>query len=145
MKLQKTSALALPSSKTNESHALGNLEMEVKLMKEKLNQEQQRRDQIFEDFMRQYQEINNTVHKHENDMISKFQKHKEDVNEESRKTKEQQKKLEEMKLEKLLGESDYLRNLIKSCETKIEEEVNKRLKQEFESKNWLDQKMALFK
>jgi len=119
--------------------------MEVKLMKEKLNQEQQRRDQIFEDFMRQYQEINNTVHKHENDMISKFQKHKEDVNEESRKTKEQQKKLEEMKLEKLLGESDYLRNLIKSCETKIEEEVNKRLKQEFESKNWLDQKMALFK
>lgn len=50
-----------------------------------------------------------------------------------------------MKLEKLLSESDYLRGLIRQVETKVSEEVNKRLRQEFDNKNWLEQKMSLFK
>jgi len=50
-----------------------------------------------------------------------------------------------MKLEKLLGESEYLRTLIRQVEGKVAEEVNKRLRHEFENKNWMEQKMNLFK
>jgi len=50
-----------------------------------------------------------------------------------------------MKLEKLLGESEYMRGLIRQVEGKVSEEVNKRLRQEFENKNWLEQKMSLLK
>ena len=35
--------------------------------------------------------------------------------------------------------------MIRQVESKVEEEVNKRLKHEFENKNWMEQKMALFK
>jgi len=50
-----------------------------------------------------------------------------------------------MKLDKLLGDSEYMRSLIRQVEGKIEEEVNKRLKHEFENKNWMEQKIALLK
>ncbi len=38
-----------------------------------------------------------------------------------------------------------MRSLVRQVENKIEEEVNKRLKHEFENKNWMEQKITLFR
>lgn len=87
--------LALTDRPVEQEQKMGSLETEIKLLKEALSQERQRRDTLFQDMLQQYQEINNFVHKNENNMLHKMRKHKEDVMEENKRTKEQQKKLEE--------------------------------------------------
>lgn len=74
---------------------MGAMETEMRLLKEALNQERQKRDTFFQEVMQQYQQINNYVHQNENEILGKMRRHKEDVFEENKRTKEQQKKLEE--------------------------------------------------
>lgn len=50
-----------------------------------------------------------------------------------------------MKLEKLLGDNEYLRGLLKTVEAKIDEEVNKRLRHEFENKQWIERTIGIFR
>ena len=50
-----------------------------------------------------------------------------------------------MKLEKLLNDSDYLKTLIKTCENRIEEEINKKFKSDYDFKQWIEQKMGIIK
>lgn len=71
------------------------LETEVKLLREALNQERQKREVFFGDLLKQYQEVFSFVHKNESEILSKMQKHKDEIYEQTRLTKEQQKKLEE--------------------------------------------------
>ncbi len=121
------------------------MEAEIRVLKEAVGQERQKRESFFNDIMQQYQDINNQLHINGNDILGKFRKHKDDVLEESRRNIDQQRKLEEMRIEKILGDSEYIRSLIRQVENKVEDEVNKRLKHEFENKNWMEQKIALFK
>lgn len=71
------------------------VETELKLLREALNQERQKREAFFSDIMSQYQEVFSFVHKSEGDLLQKIHKHKDDIYEQHRVTKEQQKKLEE--------------------------------------------------
>ena len=87
--------LAITSGPSEQEQKIGSLEAEIRLLKEGLTQERQRRDTIFQDIMQQYQEINNYVHQNENSLLNKIRKHKEEVIEENKRAKEQQKKLEE--------------------------------------------------
>jgi len=87
--------LALSDKPFDQEQKFGTLEAEVRLLKEALNQERQKRDVFLQDIMQQYQEINNYIHQNENDILNKFRRHKEDVIEENKRTKEQQRKLEE--------------------------------------------------
>lgn len=48
-------------------------------------------------------------------------------------------------MEKLLGENDYIKNLIGSIERRIDEEMDRRLRQDFDIKAFLEQKLTLFK
>lgn len=48
-------------------------------------------------------------------------------------------------MEKLLGENEYLKNLITGLERRIDDEIDKRLKQDYEGKGYLEQKMVTFK
>lgn len=50
-----------------------------------------------------------------------------------------------IKMDKLLSENEYLKSLIEQVEKRLEHEMDKRLKQEFENKYNLDQKISLFK
>lgn len=87
--------LAITSGPSEHEQKIGSLEAEIRLLKEGLTQERQRRDTIFQDIMQQYQEINNYVHQNENTLLNKIRKHKEEVIEENKRSKDQQKKLEE--------------------------------------------------
>ena len=80
---------------SNNKGSVNPLETEVKLLKESLVQEQQRRDIFFSDMMKQYQEMNNIMHSNENQMLQRLKNHKDEIIEEHRYAKEQQKRLEE--------------------------------------------------
>lgn len=41
-------------------------------------------------------------------------------------------------MEKLLGENDYLKNIIASLERRIDDELDKRLKSDYENKGFLE-------
>ncbi len=71
------------------------MEAEIRLLKESLTQERQKRDIFIKDVMLQYQEVNNYIHQNENEIVGKFRRHRDEVMEENKRTKEQQKKLEE--------------------------------------------------
>ena len=50
-----------------------------------------------------------------------------------------------MKVEKLLGDNEYIKNIHKMLENKVDEEVSKRLRHEFENKQWMEHKLGTFK
>ncbi len=48
-------------------------------------------------------------------------------------------------MEKLDSDHGYIKNLISQIESRIEGEIDRRLKHEFESKNFIETKLALFR
>lgn len=91
----KQAALAITDRPSEQEYKIGALESELRLVKEGLAQERQRRDALFGDILAQYKEINGHVSHTENDLLIRMRKHKEEVIEEGKRTKDQQRKLEE--------------------------------------------------
>lgn len=60
----------------------------------------------------QYREISERMFKHEKELIEKLQKQKEEYMEEVKMQQRQIKQLEYIKMEKILGENDYIKNLV---------------------------------
>jgi len=137
--------LAIRDKPFDNEQRFGTIETDLKLMREILNQERQKRDVFMQDVLQQYKDVCSNMNRNESGLLDKMRKNKEELFEENKRSKEQQKKLEELKLEKILGDSEYLRSLIRQVDTKISDEVNKRLKHEFENKTWFEQKMTLFR
>ena len=50
-----------------------------------------------------------------------------------------------LKLERLIGDNDYVSSIIRSIEEKIDKEIGKRLQHEFENKKWLELKLSTFR
>lgn len=50
-----------------------------------------------------------------------------------------------LKLEKLLSDNDYIKNMIGKVEKRVNEEIDKRIQFEFENRNLFEQKMNQFK
>lgn len=77
--------------------------------------------------------------------MSKLSKYREDIAEENKLHKQQIKQLEDLKLEKLLSDNDYIKNMIGKVEKRVNEEIDKRIQFEFENRNLFEQKMNQFK
>jgi hypothetical protein len=50
-----------------------------------------------------------------------------------------------MRMEKILGDNEYLKSLMDGLERKVKNEVAKRLNSEFDQKNWLEMQFHGFK
>lgn len=61
------------------------------------------------------------------------------------KTKHAIKGLDNMKIAKINTDQEYLKNMIGSVEARIADEVEKRLRAEFEGRNALENKLQVFK
>ena len=59
--------------------------------------------------------------------------------------KSQWKKLEEMRMEKMLGDNEYIKSLMDGLERKVKNEMGKRLSSEFDQKQWLEMQFHGFK
>ena len=59
--------------------------------------------------------------------------------------KNQFKNLEAVRMEKLLGDNEYVKGLVDSLERRIKDEIQKRIGQEFENKQWMERTLKVFK
>ena len=87
--------LAIRDKPFDNEQRFGNLETDLKLMKEMLNQERQKRDTFMTDILQQYRDLCSNMNRNEGDLLEKMRKNKEELFEENKRAKEQQKKLEE--------------------------------------------------
>ena len=121
------------------------VEIELKLVKEGLFQEQNRRDTLYKDVMGLYKDLNNMVHKHENELLHRFKQQKDEISLETNASKEQIKKIEALKTETMNTENSLMKNMINSLEKRVNEEVDRRMVLEYEIKRLVDDKMNGFK
>ena len=120
-------------------------EIELKLMKENLSQERSRRESLFGDLMRMYQDIHSFVHKNESEVVNRLRRHQEDVNEQQMFVKEEGRRLEEVRLEKMNSDQSYLRNMVANLERKIESEIEKRMGLANDNRVLINEKLGFLK
>lgn len=120
-------------------------EIEMKLMKEGLSQERNRRELLFADMLRMYQEIHTFVHKNESEVNSRIKRHQAELNEQQVLVKEEGRKLEELRLEKMNTDQTFIRSMVANLEKKIESEIEKRMGLANENRLLINEKLGFMK
>lgn len=75
----------------------------------------------------------------------KLKQSKDEMLEQASQTRAQLKGLDNLKLQKINNDQDYIKALIGGIESRIAEEVERRMKNEFEGKNFVESKLQSFK
>lgn len=118
---------------------------DFKLIRQQVEKEKEARDSFFREMTKNYNDVQGVLQKVESEMYRKMQTQKEELIRESTLTREQIRKLADVRMEKLVGDSEALRRIIGDVESKISEEVGKRLKHDFENKEWVKSQVKNFR
>lgn len=118
---------------------------ELRLLRDRLNQQEETKNRVYKDLSSQIDTLNAVVLKNEKDLYNRLREQKKELLEDALGGKDQWKKLEEMRMEKILGDNEYLKSLMESLERKVKNEMAKRLSSEFDQKNWLEVQFSGFK
>lgn len=118
---------------------------DVRFLKDRLSNQEETRVRFFRDVTSQIENLNAVVLKSENDLYTKLREQKKQLLEEAFGNKAEWKKLEEMRMEKLMGDNEYMKSLMDTLERKVKNEVGKRLSTDFDTKNWLELHFHNFK
>ena len=118
---------------------------EVKLLRDRLNIQEENKNRFYKDVNSQMEALNTIVLKNEKDLYTRLREQKKELIEEAFGGKDQWKKLEEMRMEKILGDNEYMKSLMDGLERKVKNEMAKRLNSEFDQKNWLEIQFHGFK
>jgi hypothetical protein len=121
------------------------LATEIKLLKDRISQQEESKVRVFKDLNSQMDMLNTVVLKNEKDIYTRLREQKKDLLDEVLGGKDQWKKLEEMRMEKILGDNEYIKSLMDGLERKVKNEMSKRLNSEFDQKNWLEIQFGGFK
>lgn len=95
--------------------------------------------------MNQYQSMNDAILKNEKEYFGRLREQKEEISHEQTLQKNQFKNLEAVRMEKLLGDNEYVKGLVDSLDRRVKDEIQKRIAQEFENKQWMDRQLKVFK
>ena len=118
---------------------------ELKLLRDRLNHQEDQKTRLHKDLSSQLDTLSAVVLKNEKDLYTRLREQKKELLEEAIGSKSQFKKLEEMRMEKILGDNEYMKSLMDGLERKIKNEMSKRLNSEFDQKNWLEMQFNGFK
>lgn len=118
---------------------------EVKLLRDRLNHQEEQKTRVYKDLSSQIETLNSVVLKNEKDLYDRLREQKKELLEEAIGSKGNWKKLEEMRMEKILGDNEYMKSLMDGLERKVKNEMSKRLSSEFDQKNWLEMQFHGFK
>ena len=118
---------------------------EVMLLRERVNHQEDQKTRVYKDLSSQLDTLNAVVLKNEKDLYDRLREQKKELLEEAIGSKSQWKKLEEMRMEKMLGDNEYMKSLMDGLERKVKNEMAKRLNSEFDQKNWLEIQFHGFK
>ena len=115
------------------------------MVRDRLSQQEEIKNRVYKDLSTQIDTLNTIVLKNEKDLYNRLREQKKELLDEVLGGKDQWKKLEEMRMEKILGDNEYMKSLMESLERKIKNEMAKRLSSEFDQKNWLEIQFSGFK
>ena len=114
-------------------------------MKDRIGIQDEQKTRFFREVTQQVENLSAVVLKAENDLYNKLREQKKSLLEEAFNNKDQWRKIEEMRMEKIVGDNDYLKSLMDSLERKVKSEMHKRLTADFDSKNWMEMQFHGFK
>jgi hypothetical protein len=118
---------------------------ELKLLRDRLVQQEENKNRVYKDLSSQIDTLNTIVLKNEKDLYNRLREQKKELMDDFLGGKDQWKKLEEMRMEKILGDNEYLKSLMEGLERKVKNEMAKRLNSEFDQKTWLEVQFGGFK
>ena len=121
------------------------LATEIKLLKERIMHQEENKNRVYKDLSSQIDNLNTVVLKNEKDLYTRLREQKKEMVEGATGGNGQWKKLEEMRMEKILGDNEYMKSLMDGLERKVKNEMSKRLNSEFDQKNWLEIQFNGFK
>ena len=131
--------------KQSANRDIGDVSSEMRLMKDRLLSQEDAKSRFFKDMQQQVDSLNAIVLKSEKDLYTRLREQKKELLEEAFGSKDQWKKLEEMRMEKIMGDNEYMKSLMDSLERKMKNEMGKRLSSDFDTKNWLEVQFHNFK
>lgn len=94
---------------------------ELRLMKDRLEKDYSYKNKTFEDLREKYQNLNNLVLEKDKEYHNKLTNQKSNLLNDQRSNRDQFRKLEEVRMEKLFGESEYMKSLISGLERRVKD------------------------
>ena len=131
--------------KQSQSSTVVSLQNEIRSMKEQMAANQQNKNDFFKDMMSQYQNMNDMILRNEKEYFGRLRDQKDEISREQVMQKNQFKNLEAVRMEKLLGDNEYVKGLVDSLDRRVKDEIQKRIAQEFDSKQWMERQLKVFK
>ena len=131
--------------KNSQNSAVSHLVNELKTVKEQLANAERNKNENFRDMMNQYQSMNDMILRNEKEYFGRLRQQKEEITNEQIQQKNQFKNLEAVRMEKLLGDNEYVKGLVDSLDRRVKDEIQKRIAQEFDSKQWMERQLKVFK
>lgn len=121
------------------------LATEIRLLKDRMLQQEESKARTIKDITSQMDMLNTVLLKNEKDLYTRLREQKKELMDEVLGGKDQWKKLEEMRMERILGDNEYMKSLMDGLERKVKNEIGKRLSSEFDQKTWLEIQFNGFK
>lgn len=131
--------------KTEANRDINDVNMELKMLKDRLAHQEDSRQGFMKDMSNRMENMNALVLKTENDLFTRLREQKKQLLDEAFGSKGQLKKMEEMRMEKILGDNEYMKSLMDGLERKVKGEIAKRLASDYDTKNWLEASLHNFK
>lgn len=121
------------------------LTCELKLLREKYDMMQRDKSMFYEEVMKNNEVVNKQIMSNENNNFSRLREVQDNLHREHTDSKDQFKKLEHLKMEKLMGDNQYNRDLIEGLDRKFKNEGSKRLAADYDNKVWLERQLMQFR
>jgi len=115
------------------------------MLKDRFQGELEKKQSDFNDLFNQYKTMHEQMVSRDKEYHNKLRSQKEQLLQDNEKNRDLTRKLEEVRMEKLMGDSEYVKGLIQSLESRIRDEVQKRLAHDFDNKQWMDRQLKTFK
>lgn len=124
---------------------ISDVSSEIKMLKDRLQNQEEGKIKFMKEISAQMENMNSLVLKSENDLYTRLREQKKQLLDEGFNNKDQLRKIEEMKMEKILGDNEYMKSLMDGLERKVKGEMQKRMSNDYEIKNWVEAQLHNFK
>lgn len=89
--------------------------------------DQNSKNDFFNDMRNQYQNMNDMILRNEKEYFGRLRDQKDEISREQTLQKNQFKNLEAVRMEKLLGDNEYVKGLVDSLDRRVKDEIQKRI------------------
>lgn len=124
---------------------LNNVEMEteVKMLREQLIDEKQKREQFFFEQHQMFSAVQTQYHHQEQELIKRLKEHREDQLAILQSNNEDKTLVERIRQDKTENDFGFLKGMLSTLDKRIDDEVSFRLRSEDDIRKWFEQKFVL--